>query len=146
MMNSFIDDRARKNDPLIDNLFMSPGPVDPPPDTLGQQPEVGGEDAVITGEGTHAPQALGTLAGSVVFATGAIQNLVYDKGFGFIRPDLVGENLFFHASDVEGCEFAELQSQDFVRFVIGPNPKDGCPSARQVSRTSPLGCAALTND
>lgn len=41
------------------------------------------------------------------------------NNFGFIRYP--NNNLFFHALDLEGCEFEDLQEGDTVEFTIGKN-------------------------
>jgi CspA family cold shock protein len=47
---------------------------------------------------------------------GTIKKLT-DKNFGFISVD--GENdVFFHASNLDGVDFAELQEGDTVEFEV----------------------------
>jgi cold shock protein len=49
--------------------------------------------------------------------SGTIAHLVGDRGFGFIRDER-GQELFFHATSVEGVAFEELhegQSAEFDR-------------------------------
>ena len=41
-------------------------------------------------------------------ATGIIKRLVKDKGFGFIKPDIGREELFFHRSAVCDATFEDL--------------------------------------
>ena len=136
MMNERIDGRTRSSAAAgggsggeskfdIGRLFMSPVSADR-------------EDAADRGSELRDPEVAAAvhkpLRQPANFAIGMIDNLVHDKGFGFIEPASGGDNLFFHASDVEGCEFAELRLEDAVRFVVAPNPKDGRPAARRVSR------------
>ena len=124
---------APRNDPIIDNLFMSPNLGEPSSEI--EVPRIAEQEG--TGAARVRPQAPEALSGELVRPTdvviGVINNVIYDKGFGFIRPDRGGENVFFHANDVEGCEFAELQAQDPVRFVVSSNPRDGRPHATRVS-------------
>ena len=47
--------------------------------------------------------------------TGSIARLVGSRGFGFVR-DARGEQLFFHATGVEGAVFDELQEGQQVDF------------------------------
>ena len=108
MMGDIIDDRARKNDTLIGNLFFTPKP--PPSPTVVEssvQPSV-----------ESAP------------SHGVIHNIV--EGYGFITPDSGGENLFFYHTDVENCDFNDLQQGDRVHFTPGSNERGPC--ARQVKR------------
>ncbi|MXY54365.1 MAG: NYN domain-containing protein [Gammaproteobacteria bacterium] len=139
MMSDLIDARDRRNDPMIDNLFMSPSSGDQPSEAEAPRvvEPVGVREARVA---ARAPEAVSAepLKPSEV-ASGVINNVIYDKGFGFIRPDWGGENLFFHANDVEGCEFAELHIQDPVRFVVASNPRDGRPQAVRVSPRWPSG-------
>lgn len=51
--------------------------------------------------------------------TGTIKTLKQDKGFGFIRAK--NAEYFFHAQDLRGVEFTQLQVHDTVTFI----PTDG---------------------
>lgn len=57
-------------------------------------------------------------------ATGKISRLVRDRGFGFIKPDEAGEELFFHMSAVEGAEFDGLAEDQSVQFDQAPDPRN----------------------
>ncbi len=54
---------------------------------------------------------------------GTIKNLVRDKGFGFISRDGVEGDLFFHANELEGVAFDDLDRGMKVTFEIGESPK-----------------------
>ena len=54
--------------------------------------------------------------------SGAIARIVGDRGFGFIR-DARGQELFFHATSVEGAVFDELHEGDHVEFDREPDPR-----------------------
>ena len=113
MMDAVINDRARRNDPLIKNLFVprsSPSPIPAP-----------------------APVEL---AGAGSRQSGSVNNIPEGKLYGFIKPDSSGENLFFHQTGVEGCDFNELRPGDRVEFTSDVNPRDGRPVARKVARLS----------
>ena len=47
---------------------------------------------------------------------GIIINIIYDKGYGFIKPDEGEENLFFHSSNLENINFSDLETGDMVSF------------------------------
>lgn len=51
-------------------------------------------------------------------ATGTIQRLITDKGFGFIRDDERGVEHFFHRSAVRGAAFELLREGQRVEFTI----------------------------
>jgi cold shock protein len=63
-------------------------------------------------------------------AKGKVHNL--RLGFGFIMPDDGSENLFFHATDVEGCTIFDLKPGDAVEYEPGMNEKGPC--GRKVRR------------
>ncbi len=54
--------------------------------------------------------------------SGAIARIVGDRGFGFIR-DGRGQELFFHATSVEGAAFDELREGDQVEFEREADPR-----------------------
>ena len=54
-------------------------------------------------------------------AEGTIKRLT-DKGFGFIDVG-TGKDMFFHASNVEGVSYNELQEGQRVSFTEGEGPK-----------------------
>ncbi len=66
--------------------------------------------------------------------SGVIKKLVSDRGFGFIRGDQ--EEVFFHASTVEGVSFEELQEGQTVSFEIDssedPHGRNKGPRASSV--------------
>jgi CspA family cold shock protein len=47
---------------------------------------------------------------------------ITDKGFGFIKG-ASGDDIFFHMSNVEGVNFADLQVGQRVTYVEGSSPK-----------------------
>ena len=47
--------------------------------------------------------------------SGTIARLMGDRGFGFIRDER-GQELFFHATSVEGATFEELHEGQSVEF------------------------------
>ena len=55
---------------------------------------------------------------------GTIKTIRDDKGFGFIKPDGGGQDLFFHSSAVEGTTFDTLQEGQRVAFVQGIDPRN----------------------
>ncbi|MCY3701513.1 MAG: NYN domain-containing protein [Rhodospirillales bacterium] len=149
MMDAIINDRARRLDSLISNLFVHPAPSSAPPSDDGGIPEhlEKGPDEFDNGsvrdhsalasvvQSADAGRATSDFSESGEPSTGVIASLPLGRDFGFIEPAGGGSNLFFHASWVEGCFFDGLQVGDPVCFVVSVNPKDGRPTAMQVSRT-----------
>ncbi len=65
-------------------------------------------------------------------ATGTVKRLVIEKGFGFIRDDVVAPQTteyFFHRSDCQ--EFDDLREGQRVTFDPGTGPKG--PRASRVA-------------
>ena len=62
---------------------------------------------------------------------GTIKKLT-DKNFGFISQEGEDKDLFFHANELDGVSFEELQEGDAVTFEITESPKG--PAAVQVKK------------
>jgi cold shock CspA family protein len=151
LMHTIIDDKTRRNDPLVNNMFMprreaegmvpTPGmtttgefrrPMPPAPAGNGN-----GGNSVPNGHGgpyavASAPPSAGVIVNPDP-ANGRIQNL--KDGYGFITPDSGGANLFFFWADVQDVDFNELRIGDRVEFLLGMNDKG--PIARQVYLLEP---------
>jgi len=54
--------------------------------------------------------------------SGAIARIIRERGFGFIR-DARDQELFFHATSVEGAVFDELHEGDQVEFERERDPR-----------------------
>jgi CspA family cold shock protein len=69
---------------------------------------------------------------------GTIKTIRDDRGFGFITPDSgrgSSEDLFFHASAVEGTTFEELQEGQQVTFEQEPDDRN--PRRQRAVRVRP---------
>jgi cold shock protein len=55
--------------------------------------------------------------------TGTVQRFMDDKGFGFIKPDSGGKDVFVHFSAIGGAGFKTLQQGQRVEFEIVDDPK-----------------------
>lgn len=67
--------------------------------------------------------------------TGTIKTIREDRGFGFITPDSgrgSSEDLFFHASSVEGTTFESLQEGQQVTYDQEPDARN--PSRQRAVR------------
>jgi len=62
---------------------------------------------------------------------GTIKKLT-DKNFGFIEAEGQEKDLFFHASELDGVEFEQLQEGDNVTFELSDTPKG--PAAVKVNK------------
>ena len=62
---------------------------------------------------------------------GTIKKLT-DKGSGFITQDGSDKDLFFHSSELQGVEYADLREGDEVTFEVTESPKG--PAATNVAK------------
>ena len=67
---------------------------------------------------------------------GTIVRVNLDRGFGFIKPDTGGQDLFFHANAVEGVTFEELREGQRVAFEAGEDPRNPGRARAEVVRLS----------
>jgi len=111
-MSDIIEDHTRRNDPLINALFV-------PRKDLGSCDPASGEQ---------------TVPSSAALYEGSIQTL--KEGYGFIAssdPAHRGQTFFFFHAEVLNADFNDLKPGDRVRFQLGTNPRGPC--AVQVSIT-----------
>lgn len=64
-------------------------------------------------------------------ADGTIKTIT-DRGFGFIRPESGGEDIFFHRSSLVGVTFEQLRQGDRVTFTAENDPRGKGPRAANV--------------
>ena len=68
-------------------------------------------------------QVLEVKRGGAVALTGTVKWFDVKKGFGFIRRDDGGEDIFVHHSDVDMKGFRQLNENERVEFVPAPGKK-----------------------
>jgi CspA family cold shock protein len=64
---------------------------------------------------------------------GTIVRWVKDRGFGFIKRDEGGTNLFAHINDVVNAEVTTLNKGQRVQFEIGSDERSGRPKAQRIT-------------
>lgn len=125
MMDTVIDGRDRRTDPLVKGLFMDKVDirdrrVDSPVNSQFVPKPVDSPTRQITR----------TLAPAGDDRQGIVVSLLPEKGFGFIKPSGGGDNIFFHATEVVDIDFTNLSLHDAVIFTLGY--ADRGPVARKV--------------
>lgn len=118
MMHDEIDSRGRKKDASISHLFVSKREDQGQSGAAAGTPVVpvaiAGTPAAMTDEAA-APLREAAPSGR---QSGAVANLVVGKGFGFVRPDVGGPNLFFHMNSVADGQFHTLQIGTAVTYDV----------------------------
>lgn len=107
MMADEIDSRSRRNDPLITNLFFKPRESQSSREQAGTVSQV--ETSISVDDDT------------VHF--GEVASMQPDRGFGFVKPDNGGDNLFFLYKSLTNCSIKDLEIGDEVSFKIISTPK-----------------------
>jgi cold shock CspA family protein len=125
MMHQVIDDRSRRNDPLVNGLFI-------PQKELRVAVAASTVAAPSVSSATLTPSAG---VASVDVYDGTIQSV--KSGFGFIRPAAGGENVFFFHAEMMNSDFSELHEGDKVRYKHGRNDRGICAVDVQVLRETP---------
>jgi cold shock protein len=64
--------------------------------------------------------------------TGTVERFMDEKGFGFVKPDSGGKDVFVHHSAIEGSGFKSLSQGERVEFDLVQDPKG--PRAENVRR------------
>ena len=114
MMNQIIDDKANRDNPVIQNLF-----VDHKEAPIVSSPENWTPEPVMPDQAVHD---------SSVKCEGELMSL--RGGFGFIRCRQYPNNVFFHWSALENKDFSELEPGQRVSFFAEEGEKG--PVAREI--------------
>ncbi len=126
MMSDRIDARDTRDDSAINNLFLSRQPATPATQPAEPEPEPEPERK----ETLPATKQQAAAPDQARVATGRVNNLAQEQGYGFITPDGGGENIFFHIRDVIDSDELPPAGQE-VSFVIGTG-KENRPAAKNV--------------
>ena len=107
MMADIINDRSKKSNVIINNLFLKKVEYEKPEVTIDEQQSKQRGKVIKTKD-----------------------------GYGFIKPDAGTTNIFFHHSVVVNGDFNELQLRDSVEFRISKDaPQEGeAPTAIEVRK------------
>ena len=62
---------------------------------------------------------------------GTVQRFMDEKGFGFIKPDTGGKDIFVHHSAIQGSGFKSLRQGARVEYDLVQDPKG--PRAENVA-------------
>ena len=131
LMHGLIDDKTRRHDPVVNNLFL--------PRKEQQHSSSPAGNASPTKAPSSAEETSGALADAPgdpenrAVQRGRLQNL--KEGYGFITPENGGNNVFFHWSEIRNKDFNDLSIGDEVEFMLGEN--DRGPIATAVLVTGP---------
>ena len=117
MMNTVIDARDRRTDPLVNNLFLRPEPEP----YRREPPGPAGSPFVRPADDERR---------------GAVYSFNTEKGFGFIRPSGGGDNVFFHIRDVLNATQLEIQPQMEVTFCMTRNERGFAAQRVNVEHTT----------
>jgi cold shock protein len=61
--------------------------------------------------------------GTMAREKGTVERFMEDKGFGFIKPDNGGKDVFVHHSAIGGSGFKSLSQGQRVEFELKQDPK-----------------------
>jgi cold shock CspA family protein len=112
MMHQIIDDRSRRTDALINNLFVP-------------QKELKAAVAAAAPAASSFASDGGT---GIPITSNAHTGKIYSlkEGYGFISPNDGGQTIFFFHAHVINRDFNELKPGDVVEYKHGSNDKGVC--------------------
>tara|TARA_R110002020_G_scaffold186487_4_gene384473 strand:- start:2339 stop:2548 length:210 start_codon:yes stop_codon:yes gene_type:complete len=65
-------------------------------------------------------------------STGVVKWFNGEKGFGFIKPDQGGDDVFVHASALQNSGLADLQDGQKVEYELGQDRRTGKSKAESL--------------
>lgn len=121
MMHEVIDNKTKRNDPIIQGLFVESGSAQD--DTsLAPGADAQSSSALALQPGSDAyPQQYQNQQFSRGLKTGNV--LTLKEGFGFIQCPEYPDNVFFHYSSLINRDFSELRVGDKVSFYVEQGEK-----------------------
>lgn len=139
-MHEIIENRAMRNDPIVQNLFVKRDEAAPRHTSVTAEPayvapkveDRGHREFIDYQAPRSARPPVGDPDGAVDEAVGERLDgyvLSLKNGYGFIKYP--PNNLFFHVSDLLNADFPDLQEGDPVEFNIGYN-REGEEVAKNV--------------
>jgi uncharacterized LabA/DUF88 family protein/cold shock CspA family protein len=119
MMHEIIDNKTRRTDPVLNNLFI-------------ERPATGitGSTGVAGTYSTSTARTYTREAGTEAEDLGQVKQnrvMTIKDGYGFVATDTPGRNLFFCWQDMEeGEDFNELQPGDVIEYTVAENDRGEC--------------------
>ena len=114
LMHEIIDNKTKRSDPVINNLFIYKDPAMQNVQRMQQR---------VNADGNLEP-----LPPAFEDSTGIKRNRVVTikDGYGFVATDTPGRNLFFCWQDMIEGDFNELTAGDMVEYLVGENDRGEC--------------------
>ena len=131
MMHQVIDDRSRREDPVINNLFLPPTPKSAAGDS---RPGAAGLPRNFPHPPATPIQGVGAPPSPVSHSEGTIKSL--KDGYGFIAPAADGDDVFFYCAELSNTDFNDLTAGDRVRYAVGRNARGPCAVDVEVLRAA----------
>lgn len=66
-------------------------------------------------------------------ATGKVKKVIVEKGYGFIKPDDGGGDIFFHHSSLATTRIEDIEIGIDVTYEVTPGPDGKGPRAANVT-------------
>jgi len=136
LMDRQIDDKTRRHDSVVNNLFLPSKEALRPSLIVGNASAAPAESsaaASCTGETSEALEVALSDSESRATQRGRLQNL--KEGYGFIRPESGGKDVFFYWTEIRNKDFHDLSIGDGVEFVLSSNNRG--PIATEIVVTAP---------
>ena len=112
LMNGLIDDKTRRHDSVVNNLFLPRKEEQRPSSLVRNISAIKTSEPLEDGSSDVENRAI---------QRGRLQNL--KEGYGFITPENGSRNIFFHWTEIRNKDFNDLSIGDEVEFVLGSNER-----------------------